>query len=117
MPSFASLFDASSRSRYLWSSLFQPKLHQSFTINFDRKDAVGYIENICKPCVFSDEFEIPSEGYDNVMVAMMHCLEFLLNNSLKSYLNIAAKRWIPDLVEILKLDVDKVSSGFKKKHF
>ncbi|CAB4007144.1 Hypothetical predicted protein, partial [Paramuricea clavata] len=51
-----------------------------------------------------DELEIPSEGYDNAMVAMIRCLEFLLKNSLQSFLNFAAKCWIPGLVEILKLD-------------
>ena len=60
-------------------------------------------------CVL-DEFEIPSEGYDSGMVAMIKCLEFLFKNSLKSFLNNAAKRWIPIIVAILKLDLDKVRS-------
>ncbi|XP_028393069.1 probable helicase senataxin isoform X2 [Dendronephthya gigantea] len=58
-----------------------------------------------------DELEIPSEGYDNTMVTMISCLEFLLKNSLKSFLNISAKRWIPDVLEILSLDLDQLSAG------
>jgi hypothetical protein len=60
--------------------------------------------------MFLDELEIPSEGYDNAMVAMIRCLEFLLKNSLQSFLNFAAKYWIPGLVEILKLDIVEVST-------
>ena len=60
-------------------------------------------------CVFSVEFEIPSEGYDYIMMAMLHCLEFLVKKSLKSFLDATAKRWIPCVVEILKLDADEVS--------
>ena len=63
-------------------------------------------------CEFLDEFEIPSEGYDNIMMAMICCLEYLAKKSLQSLLNFTAKRWIPHLLEILKLDADAVSKNF-----
>lgn len=47
------------------------------------------------------------------MMAMICCLEYLARKSLKSLLDFTAKRWIPCLVEILKLDTDEVSDNFQ----
>ena len=59
----------------------------------------------------SDELEIPSEGYDDTIVAMISCLEFLLKNSLQCFLNVTAKCWISDVLEILSLDLNQVGKG------